>query len=107
MTMSATKTPAQNGIDENQTTTIFPLPLTPEQRELFERAAEYHGRSLADFLVSAAMTVAEDVFYGPHSVDIQLSPAAYEQLLAYIDNPGEPNERLREAFRRYDEMFGT
>ena len=105
--MSATKTPVQNGIDENQTTNIFPLPLTPEHRELFECAAEYHGQSLAEFMVSAALTVAEDVFSGPLSADHRLSPAAYEKLLDYLDNPGEPNDRLREAFRRYDEMFGT
>jgi uncharacterized protein (DUF1778 family) len=106
MAMSAARTPTQNGIDQEVTEEAVALRLSPEQHELFRRAAEYHGQSLEDFMVSAAMTVAEDVFDGPLSAEIQLSPAAYEKLLAYIDNPGEPNENLREAFRRYDEMFG-
>src|SRR5262249_24741994 len=106
MTMSATKMPAQNRIDENPTTNVLPLPLTPEQRELFERAAEYHGQSLTEFMVSAAMSVAEDLFYGRHSADGRRSLAAYEKLLDYLDNPGEPNENLAAAFQRYRQRFG-
>jgi uncharacterized protein (DUF1778 family) len=104
--MSATRTPTRIETDEEGAAHVVPLRLSPEHHELFERAAEYHGQSLEDFIISAAMTVAEDVFDGPHSAAIQLSPAAYDKLLAYLDDPGEPNERLREAFRRYDEMFG-
>jgi uncharacterized protein (DUF1778 family) len=107
MAMSAARTPTQNGIDPEIEVKVVALRLSPEQHELFQRAAEYHGQSLEDFMVSAAMTVAEDVFDGPHSPGIQLSPAAYVKLLAYLDNPGEPNERLREGSRRYDEMLAT
>jgi uncharacterized protein (DUF1778 family) len=106
MAMSAARTPAQNGINQDVAERVVSVRLSLEHYELFQRAAEYHGQSLEEFMISAAMTVAEDVFDGPHSAAIQLSPAAYDKLVSYLDNPGEPNERLREAFRRYDEMFG-
>jgi uncharacterized protein (DUF1778 family) len=46
--------------------------------------------------------LAEEIVHGPA---VRVSPEAYDRMLDVLDNPGEPNDRLRDAFARYRELF--
>ncbi len=78
--------------------------ITPEQKALFQRAADLSGRSLTDFVVSAVQDAAEETVR-THQV-IQLSARDSLLVAEAILNPKGPNERLREAMRRYREVYG-
>jgi uncharacterized protein (DUF1778 family) len=73
--------------------------LTSEQKNLLQRAAEIEGRSLTDFVVSSAQTVAKQVIQ-EHELLI-LSAKDREVFISALLNPAPPNEKLRRAVRRY------
>jgi uncharacterized protein (DUF1778 family) len=72
---------------------------------LLKRAAEIEGRSLTDFVVSAARAAAcrtiED------NEIIRLSLEDQRQIAEALLNPPEPAPALKKAFRRRRELFGT
>ena len=78
--------------------------ITPEQKALFQRAADLTGRSLTDFVVSSVQAAAEEAIARHHLITL----SARDSLIfaEAILNPGEPNEQLRAAARRYRELFG-
>lgn len=78
--------------------------ITPEQKALFQRAVDLSGRSLTDFVVSAVQNAAEETIRTQQV--IQLSERDSLLLAEAILNPREPNERLREAARRYRDVYG-
>lgn len=78
--------------------------ITPEQKALFQRAVDLSGRSLTDFVVSAVQNAAEETIRTQQV--IQLSERDSLLLAEVILNPREPNERLREAARRYRDVYG-
>jgi uncharacterized protein (DUF1778 family) len=73
--------------------------VTPEQKALFQRAADLSGRSLTDFVVASVQATAEETIR-THQV-MQLSARDTERLLAALQNPPPPNEALRAAALRY------
>jgi len=73
--------------------------ITPEQKALFQRAADLTGRSLTDFVVSSVQAAAEATIR-THQV-LELTARDSEAFLAALANPREPNERLRAAFEHY------
>jgi uncharacterized protein (DUF1778 family) len=79
--------------------------ISPEQKALFQRAADLTGRSLTDFVVSSVQAAAEEAIR-THEV-IRLSERATRQIIEAMLNPPEPNERLRGAYERHREMFGA
>jgi uncharacterized protein (DUF1778 family) len=78
--------------------------ITPEQKALFQRAADLTGRSLTDFIVSSAQTAAEEAIERHHVINL----SARDSLIfaEAILNPAEPNENLHAAAQRYRELFG-
>jgi uncharacterized protein (DUF1778 family) len=76
--------------------------VTPEQKQLFERAAALHGRSVSEFVVSVAQDAAmrtiheHDVLY----LSVRDSRAFVESLL----DPQGPTENLRRAAAAYKEF---
>jgi uncharacterized protein (DUF1778 family) len=74
--------------------------ITPEQKALFQRAADLSGRSLTDFVVASVEAAAEEAIRN-HQV-MQLSARDTELFLAALENPPPPNEYLRAAAREYE-----
>jgi uncharacterized protein (DUF1778 family) len=73
--------------------------VSPEQKALFQRAADLSGRSLTDFVVAIVQAAAEETIR-THQV-LQLSARDTERLLLARQNPPLPNEALRTAARAY------
>jgi uncharacterized protein (DUF1778 family) len=72
--------------------------------EMLKRAAEIQGRTLTDFVVTAAREAAVKAIEEHHI--IRLSLADQRAIAAAILNPPEPNEALKRAFERPRELFG-
>ncbi|MHB1198112.1 MAG: type II toxin-antitoxin system TacA family antitoxin [Polaromonas sp.] len=68
-----------------------------EERGLIDRAAAIRGKNRTDFILDAARVAAEDALLD--QVLIAASPQAYEEFLARLDRPPEPNERLRKTMQ--------
>ena len=71
---------------------------------LIKRAAEMQGRSVTDFVVTAAREEACRTI--EQGEIIRLSVEGQRQIADDILNPPEPTEALRRAFERRDELFG-
>ena len=67
----------------------------PAVRDQIERAAALQGRSVSDFVVTAALEAARREI--AQSASIVLSLDDFERVFEAIDNPPPPNEALREA----------
>ena len=66
--------------------------IKPEERNLIDRAAKTRGKNRTDFILDAVRLAAEEALMD--QVIITVSPQAYEQFLARLDMPAQPNERL-------------
>ena len=71
---------------------------------LLKRAAEIEGRTLTDFVVSAAREVACRTI--EQTEMIRLSLEDQRQIAESLMNPPAPNAALKKAFRRRRELFG-
>jgi uncharacterized protein (DUF1778 family) len=78
--------------------------IDPEQKELIQYAADIEGISLTDFMVSKLRAAAEETIQR-HNV-ITLTREGSISFVKALLNPPEPNEKLREAHRKYLEYFG-
>ena len=78
--------------------------ITPEQKALFQRAADLTGRSLTDFVISSVQAAAEATIR-THQV-LELTARETEAFLEAIQHPPAPNERLRAAARQYRAASG-
>lgn len=79
--------------------------LTSEQKELLQRAAVLEGCSMTDF-VSRAVQAASLKTVERH----QALKLGIEDSIRFVEtllNPPEPNENLKEAFRRYHDAIGN
>ena len=71
---------------------------------LLKRAAEVQGRTLTDFVVTAAR---EAAIRAIEEVEILRLSAADQRIIAEaILNPPEPSPALRRAFQRRKKLFG-
>ena len=73
--------------------------------ELLKRAAEMQGRTLTDFVVSAAREAAQRTI--EETEIIRLSLEGQRQIAEAILNPPEPTPSLKKAAKRYRELFGA
>jgi uncharacterized protein (DUF1778 family) len=71
---------------------------------LLKRAAEIEGRSLSDFVVSAARAAASRTIQ--ENDVIRLSVADQELFAKTLANPPAPNAALKRAFRHHKRLFG-
>ncbi len=69
----------------------------PDIHDLLKRAAEIQGRSVSDFVVTAAQDAARKVIADIEV--IKLSRQAQEEFAAMLEAPPAPNAALRKAFR--------
>lgn len=77
--------------------------ITPNLQALLKRAAELDGRSVTDFVVSAAQEAAERRIEQAHVIRLSLADqtAFAESLL----NPPELTPALRRSFRRHHDLI--
>jgi uncharacterized protein (DUF1778 family) len=73
--------------------------ITPDLQALLKRAAELEGRSVSDFVVTAAREAAEQ-----RVEQAQVMRLSLEDQRAFVEailDPPEPSAPLRRAFRRH------
>ncbi len=90
---------------EIQTTARLEARLPNEVHALLKRAAEIEGRSLTDFVVSAARAAACRTI--EETEIIRLSVEDQRQIAKALLNPPKPTPSLKRAFRRRRELFGV
>ena len=73
--------------------------LAPEHKDLIERAATLLGQTTSAFTVSTLVREAEEVTrrFGT----LQLTNRDRDAFLAALDNPPQPNSKLRKAAKRH------
>jgi len=71
--------------------------IRPEERGLIDLAAKAQGKTRTDFILEAARRAAEDALLD--RAIISVSPEAYDEFLARLDAPPQPNERLRRTMQ--------
>lgn len=75
--------------------------VNPEQKRLFQRAADLQGRTLSDFLIASAQEAAQRTIERQSIVLDALDSAAFVDGLL---NPPPINDRLRESFRSHSRL---
>ena len=75
--------------------------VTPEEKELFQRAAETAGQSLTDFMLSHLHRAAREIELEMRV--ILLSAADSRRVAEALIEPPEPADALRRAAHRYRE----
>ncbi len=82
--------------------TSIDLRVTPEEKELLEKAASLRGVSVRDYTLSHVLAVAR------HDVDFQerlvLSDRDRDLFLAVMENPPELQGKLKSAIQHYREQ---
>jgi uncharacterized protein (DUF1778 family) len=73
------------------------LRIRPEDRGLIDRAATLTGRTRTDFVLEAARHAAEDALLD--RTIFAVSPEAYAQFVARLDEPPQPNARLKRTLQ--------
>ena len=73
--------------------------ITPEQKELLQRAAALEGASLSDFVVRSAQRAAEQTIRD-HAV-LTLSARESQTFVEALLEPSAPNTALRDAVEHY------
>ena len=78
--------------------------IAPDMLTIVKRAAEIQGRSVSDFVVSAAQDAARQTIENTEILRLSLED---QRLFAdAILNPPEPALALRRAFGKHRELFG-
>ena len=88
-----------------QTTARLEARLPPEVHRLLKRAAQIQGRTLTDFVVSAASKAARETIEANEVV--RLSVEDQQRFADAILTPPEPMPALRKAFERHRVLFGA
>ncbi len=86
-------------IARSQKTARLEVRVTPEQKDLFSKAAVLAGRSLSDFVVAHAYDAATRAVQEHEAM--LLSARDREIFVRALLNPPAPGARLRKAARRY------
>lgn len=76
--------------------------VSPEQKQLFERAAEVSGITLTDFAISSMQRAAAEALE-QHTM-LTLSMRDQRAFLDILLNPPAPSEALRRAAKRHDRL---
>ena len=98
------KLPYINPMDKQLSTARLDARLPADIHALLKRAAEMQGRTLTDFVVSAARDAAQRTIEDAEvlRLSVQDQRLVAETLLA----PPKPNDALRKAFNRRKELLG-
>ncbi|TVQ68900.1 MAG: DUF1778 domain-containing protein [Oceanospirillales bacterium] len=76
-----------------------------EIQEIIQRAADYSGSSVSQFLIEAAMEKARNVI--ERSETLHLSMNGADALFAALDNPPKPNSKLMKAAQHYKDTVNV
>ncbi len=76
----------------------------PELKERWQQAAYLEGRTLTDFIISSMQASADKVI--ERHQRMKLNQQDSRIFVETIMNPPEPNARLIEAGKKYQEMMG-
>jgi uncharacterized protein (DUF1778 family) len=74
------------------------LRATPEQEVVLRRAAEVAHKSLTDFILDSACSVAEQTLLDQRL--FMVTGSQYQALMDLLEQPAQPNEGLRDLFSR-------
>ena len=72
---------------------------TAEIQEIIQRAADYSGASLSQFLVESAMERARDVIERTETLHLSMTGA--DNLYAALENPPRANSKVLKAAQYY------
>lgn len=75
--------------------------VSPEDRARIERAAELADETVSAFVRSAASERADRVLHA-HDAATTVPPVFFDKLIAALDAPAHPNQRLTQAAARLD-----
>ena len=73
--------------------------ISPEQKDLFKRAAEIQHKTLTDFVLAAVSDTAKKVIQ-EHEI-MELTARDQKTFVNALLNPSPPNAKLRQAAKRY------
>jgi uncharacterized protein (DUF1778 family) len=76
-----------------------------EIQEIIQRAADYSGASLSQFLIESAMEKARNVIERTEA--LHLSMAGADALFAALENPPKPNAKLLKAAKGYKDIVNV
>lgn len=71
--------------------------IKPDERGLIDRAAKARGKTRTDFILDAARLAAEEALLD--QMLVVTSREAYAEFLSRLDQPPQPNERLRKTMQ--------
>ncbi len=71
--------------------------IRPEDRALFDWAAEAQGKTRTDFILEAARKAAEEALLDRTLV--QVDPDTFQRFQALLDAPPDPGERLKRTMQ--------
>jgi uncharacterized protein (DUF1778 family) len=90
--------------NRNRRTERLETRLSPEQKELIQRAASLQGRTLTDFVINS---IQEAAIRTVREYEIMtLGVRDREAFVAAILDPSKPGDRLKAAYRRYRDQMG-
>jgi len=75
--------------------------ITPEQKDLIERAAAYRGNTVSDFVVNTLQDAAKAVIQEQEV--LRLSGSQSRAFVGALLNPPEPKKALQQAAEQYRE----
>lgn len=73
------------------------LRIKPAERGLIDRAAQLVGKTRTDFVLEAARLAAEDALL--NRAVFRVGGRAYADFVARLDQPPQPNDRLRRTMQ--------
>lgn len=76
-----------------------------EVQEIIQRAADYSGATLSQFLIESAMEKARNVI--ERTETLHLSMAGADALFAALENPPKANNKLLKAAQHYKETVNV
>jgi uncharacterized protein (DUF1778 family) len=91
---------SKSGITKSQRLVV---PVTRDQKQFIQSAAELEGRSITDFIVASAQSAAKQVIQDHEA--LRLSAKDREVFVQALLKPPKPAAKLRQAVRRYNEIF--
>lgn len=87
----------------NATSKRLEARISPDLHTLLKRAAEIQGRTVTDFVVDAVQSAAQEAI--ERTEVIRLSVASQEAFARALINPPAPNDAMRRAFARHDQLL--
>lgn len=78
---------------------------SPEIQEIIQRAADYSGATLSQFLIESVMDKARNVI--EQTETLHLSMAGADALLAALENPPKASKKLLKAAQIYKDVVNA